>query len=426
MTKTTYSLLLVGLFLTLSLRLPAQVYYSDEKANYEITIDKSVYQVKAQLKESILGSRRLQMAKSRLRLKAVDLVGNYIVFKNSDIDHIDKAELFEAFVDYSQLNFEANINHFTSSAWEICGASKCIYFQCEKNNFTIEESTYVEIDLPELLQTNFNRKKDLSAACLLLNKENNGLDESNYMESLFLSGRGKLEPEYQYLLKLHPQSQLQYSLFDNDSILETSTYQALELPISNCSFEKTIKFKILFTCAPISQKESIFRDLEEAISQTQGLWWELQSFMISNRVKNDFPGFKNATSFDVIKSYPAALNIYGLQIANPGDYYQKGLQFFANEDFDQAIEMLANEINLNGFSSETLNLVGACYRQKEEPEKALAFLFLAYQMNPETMYLKGNLSLCLSQLGFKNIKVLNQHFLQSSNLDTWSKNQIEQ
>lgn len=417
---------MVGFILTLSLQLHAQVYYSDEKANYEIMIDKSVYQVKAQLKENIPGSRRLQMAKSRLRLKAADLVGNYIVFKNVKIAHSDKEELFEAFVDYSQLHFEAHINHFTSTAWENCGPSKCIYFQCEKTDFLIEQSSYLEVNLPELLQSNFDRKRNLSAACLFFHEDSNELEESKSIESFFLSGRGRLESEYQYLLKLHPNSQLQYSLFESDSLLEASTYQALKLPISNCNFEKAIKYKILFTGAPITEKESIFKELEDALQEMKGLWWVIQSFAIENRDKSDFPGFKYATSFDVIKAYPAALNIYGLQIANPGDYYQRALLSFANEDFEKAIEMLQNEINLNGFSAETLNLIGASYRLIREPEKAFPFLLLAYQMNPETPYLKGNISLCLSLLEFPKIDVMNTYFLQSPNLDTWSRNQIEQ
>lgn len=416
---------MVGFFLTLSLQLHAQVYYSDEKANYEIMIDKSVYQVKAQLKENIPGSRRLQMAKSRLRLKAVDLVGNYIVFKNTEIAHSDKEELFEAFVDYSQLHFEAQVNHFTSTAWENCGASKCIYFLCEKTDFKIEEYSYLEVNLSELLQSNFDRKRNLSAACLLFHKEGDEIEESKNIESFFLSGRGRLESEYQYLLKLHPNSQLQYSLFESDSLLEASTYQALELSISNCNFEKAIKYKILFTVAPNTEKESIFKELEDVLQEMKGLWWEVQSFAIENRNKADFPGFEYATSFDVIQAYPAAINIYGIQIANPGDYYQKALLSFADEDFEEALKNLQNEINLNGFSAETLNLIGASYQLIGEPKKAFPFLLLAYQMIPESLYLKGNISLCLALLEFPKTDVINMYFLQSQNLDTWSRNQIE-
>ncbi|NPD86775.1 hypothetical protein HNS38_18575 [Lentimicrobium sp. L6] len=425
MTKTIYSLFLVGLFLTLSLPLHAQVYYSDEKANYEILIDKSVYQVKAQLKENIPGSRRLQMAKSRLRLKAVDLVGNYIIFKNTVINHDNKEELFEAFVDYSQLHFEAQINHFTATAWDNCGASRCIYFQCNKEDFTIEESSYFQVDLNQLLQSNFDRKRSLSAACLLFQEEDNDIEESRDIEGFFLSGRGKLETEYQHLLKLHPYSQLQYSLFESDSILEASTYQAFELPISNCNFERLIKYKILFTCAPYNKKKAAFNELEEALNEMKGLWWEIQSFAIDERNKADFPGFENATSFDVVMAYPAALNIYGLQITSPGEFYQKALVSFAEEDFKKTIEWLQNEINLNGFSSETLNLIGATYRLKDHPEKGLPFLLLAYNMNPETLYLKGNISLCLSILDFPNLDALNAYYLQTPNLDNWSRNQIE-
>jgi len=260
---------------------------------------------------------------------------------------------------------------------------------------------------------------------MLFQKEGNDIEKAKDIERFFLSGRGKLESEYQHLLKLYPNSQLQHSLFESDSILKSSTYQALELPISNCNFERVIKHKIVFTCAPYTEKAAAFKEMRKALNEMEGLWWEFQSFAIDERNKADFPGFENATSFDVVMAYPAALNIYGLQIANPGAYYQKALTSFAEADFEKTIEWLQNEINLNGFSSEALNLIGATYRLKDHPEKGLPFLLLAYNMNSETLYLKGNISLCLSILDFPNLDAINAYFLQTPNLDTWSKNQIE-
>ena len=423
--KTIYKYIIFICFFLPSI-LPAQVYYTGDNAVYEITIQDDTYVIKAELLTDIVGSRRLQLNRNKLRLVAADLLGNYLVFKEARIGYPHIDELFEVFVDVSDLNFEAQVHHFTTSSWQTCGSTKCIVYKCKKSDFIIQESYYNEtLDIAQMLQLNFERKRDLKSASRLQDYLVGDMEESIKTEAFFLSGRGALEAEYKLLLKLNPASQLQSSLFNSDSIMEGAVYNAGVLPMSDLPFEKLIKNKILFTTAPINQKDEVYDDYISALKKMKGRWWDMQYFAFQERESADFPGLDQATVFDVIAYYPLALNIFGMNIVSEGSYYQSALESFSKEDFDLCIELLQKEIDFIGISHKALNLIGATYRLQDKPAKALPFLLLAYQLNNETLYLRGNISLVLAMLNYPHIDEVNDWFLKQTNLEPWSKEQIQ-
>lgn len=403
----------------------AQVEYSDQYADYLLEVKGDEYQVRAVLLNQVQSSRRLQMARNRLRLKAVNLVGNYLVFKDAPLNYPEKEQLFDIFVDNSQLNFEAHIEKFEYSSWDQCGASRCIYFSCKKKDFVINSAEYqFDMDIGEMLKLNFERKRDLESASRLISFSVPTIEQSIQMENMFLSGRGDLEQEFKDLLNTNEQYHLQLSLFENDSLFLSKYVAALELSEPQNDLEKLVKSRILFTSAPIDEKTIIYIIYQESISQLNGLWWKMQDFASSN-VDSDFPGWENTTVFDVIEYSPLALNFFNMNIVNQGNDYTRALELFTIEDFESSLNSLRNEINFNGINPTTLNLVGASYRLLGEPQKAIPFLLLAYQMNQEQMYVRGNIYLCFQALEFPEIKDLQSAFLEQANLDPWSKNQIE-
>jgi len=404
----------------------SQVRYSDQYADYLLEVKGNEYQVRAVLKNQINSSRRLQMARNRLRLKAVDLVGNYLVFKDTRINYPNKDELFDIFVDNSQLHFEAHIDQFKYSSWDQCGASRCIYFTCKKKNFVIQSANYqFDLDLGEMLQVNFERKRNLKSASSLIEYVNPSLEKAMQIEAMFLSGRGVLEKEFDRLLKSNGQLHLQLSLFGNDSLFQAHFYQALELPLPKDDFSKVIKDRILFTAAPTDEKDILYDEYLESLKQMSALWWKMQAFSARQISQTDFPGWDEATVYDVIAYFPLALNYFNMNIRDQGSDYVRALELFTIEDFEGSLNSLRKEINFNGISSSALNLIGATYRLKEEYNKALPFLLLAYEMNPEQMFVRGNIYLCMQALDFPDLDQLQMSFINQSNLDPWSKKQIE-
>ena len=92
-----------------------------------------------------------------------------MVFKGIDIKYPNKDELFDIFIENSQLDFEAHVEQFKYSSWDQCGASRCIYFTCKKKDFVINSANYsFDLDVAEMLQINFERKRNLLAASRLI------------------------------------------------------------------------------------------------------------------------------------------------------------------------------------------------------------------------------------------------------------------
>ena len=425
MRKKIYKIILFGLIGFLPLWSAGQVCYANDEATFEILENAGRYEVKCKLIQDIPGSRRLQRASSRMRLKAVDLVGNYIVFNRLQFDYPNKNDLFEAFVDFSNLSFEAHVEKFSRTHWELCGSTRCVSFWCLTNDFIIgKEYSVKDFDVAEILMLDFRRKKTIASACRLQGAGLFNSAEEINTELLFLNGSAILDDQISGLLKLNPGSQLENSLFGNDNLMHNSVENILHQDYQFCPFGEMILNKILFTCATNALKDSIYEAYIEGLGRCGGTWYQAQHFVATNRDGSDFQGFDEATVFNVIGTYPAALNIFGLHVGYNGEYYRMATQAFAEENIEHALELLQDEINFNGITSQTLNLTGACYRLLGRPAKALAYLMPAFYLDRETPYLTGNTCLCLDALGYKKLDEIAGYFLNLNTIDPWSKTQI--
>nr|NQU91031.1 hypothetical protein [Bacteroidota bacterium] len=270
----------------------------------------------------------------------------------------------------------------------------------------------------------FRRKKTIASACGLMGAGVLNPDETIETEFLFLNGMATLNENVTRLLKINPGSQLENSLFGNDTLMDTDVDIILHEDYQFCPFGEMILNKVLFTCAANALKDSIYGTYIENLSRCNGTWYQALHFVATNRDYSDFSGFDEATVFDVIGAFPVALNIFGLHLGNNGEYYRMATQAFAEENIENALELLHDEINFNGITPQVLNLTGACFRLLNRPAKALPYLLLAFYLDSDTPYLRGNTCLCLAAMDFKGLEEIAGYFLNLNNLDDWSKVQI--
>jgi len=403
----------------------AQYIYTDKMAVFTVFDDSNTYRVNCRLSESVDHSRKLQRMTNQLRLQAIDLIGNCIVLQSIDLPFEDRGALFQAFVDNTSLRYSADVDKIEASALSLCGKQRCIEFSCNKSDFRVNER-YLgqDFDMANILYMNFRRTKDIAGACALLQYTSSGPDQLIPTELQFLNGSAAIDPEISVLLKTNPSYRLENSLYGNDSILQEYVNTIASSGNDLCPFGKMIISKILFTSSKASSKQGFYNDYIYKLSQLNGLWYGMMQFVATHRDSSGFAGFEEATVFDVIGAFPVALNPFGMRMGDKSDYFNLATRAFAGEDFETALENLQNEINFNGITTENLNLTGACYRLLDQPARALAYLLLAYYLDSDTKFVKGNIVLCLHKLNYTGIDELSSFFLKETSTDPWSENQI--
>lgn len=416
---------LIGLFCLIPILSFAQVQYSNNEASFRVSQQAGQYLVKCTLKRDVAGSRSLKRAQNRLRLRAVDLVGNYIIFKSTDVDIPDKDRLFGAFVDYSNLMFRAQVEKFSTGQWDFCDGARCITFTCDQSDFTIDQKQYPEeFDFSAIMMMDFRKNKTIEGACRIFSSGLSGPGETLDMEMLFLSGNAPLDQTTGQLQKLSPAGRLESSLFGTDSLMQSLVVADTARIAGGCEFGEMIRAKVLFTAAGISLKDSIYEIYLDDLAACDDLWYRVQYFSALHRDVSDFYGLEEATVFDVIGAYPVALDVFGLRIGYGGKYYDRALEAFGRDEIENALELLRDEINFSGVTPEALNLTGACYRLLDRPAKALPYLLLAFYLDRETTYLSGNTCLCLDALKYEEISEIAEYFINNPKTDNWSKTQI--
>jgi tetratricopeptide (TPR) repeat protein len=420
-----FRIIFISLFFAFPQWASTQVHYNSKEASFRITEKPGAYLVECTLNREVAGSRSLRRIQNRLRLRAVDLVGSYIIFNQLSISHPDRNQLFGAFVDYSNLSFDAVIEKFSVSQWDVCDGARCISFQCNKDDFVVGQSYLSEdFDLTEIMLMDFRNKKTMASACNIISADMPDIAQTLNIELLFLSGRASISSDIDRLLRLNPGSRLETTLFGTDSLMENLTAGIFQEPINQCHFGEMVKSKILFTSASVLLKNNIYQSYLDQLNHCENDWYQLQYFAAVNRDTSGFYGFEEATVFDVIGAYPLALNVFGLRTGYNTEYYNLALEAFSREEIAEALELLRNEINYSGISSGALNLTGACYRLMGNPQKALPYLLLAFYLDADTTYLAGNTCICLHAMNYSGVAKIAQYFLNTGKTDAWSESQI--
>lgn len=421
----TFRLRLIGLFCLIPIWSFAQLYYSNHDASFQVSQQAGQYRVKCMLNQDVTGSRHLKRIQNRLRLRAVDLMGNYIVFNSLNCTIPDKDQLFQAFVDYNNLGFRAQVENLSTGQWDFCDGMRCITFACNTSHFIINDHHYPdEFDFSAIMMLDFRKNKSMRAACRILSAVPLTPYEYLGLEMLFLSGQAPLDSSTAKLQKLIPGGRLENSLFGADSLMHSIVVSGSESINGGCPFGEMVKAKIMFTGAGIYAKDSVYRVYLDNLAACDNLWNRVMFFAAMHRDLTDFFGLEEATVFDVIGAYPVALDVFGLRIGTGGNHYKQALEAFARGEMKISLDLLKDEVNFSGITPEALNLIGACYRILDRPEKALPYLLLAFYIDSETAYLTGNTCLCLDALGFNEIHELAAFFYNDNKTDNWSKEQI--
>ncbi len=419
----------IFIFLCIAVLLPAllnaQYVYRDQTADFEISENGELYIADCRVNVKIGHSRELQRTHNQLRLRAIDLIGNYVVINSLELPVKDRGSLFQAFVDNTNLRFAAEVEKLSSEPWGFCEERRCIRFVVDKNDFRINQR-YLEqdFDLANILYMNFRRNKTMDAACALIDYAGANADLLIPTEMLFLNGSADINPEISALLKINPSYRLENSLFGHDSLQQIFVDSISTMKMDFCAFGGMVVSRLLFTSAQPDAKPAYFDDYQYYLSQMQGEWYELLNYAVAQRDVEGFTTFGEATVFDVIGAFPGALNPFGMRPGNNGEHYAAAMEAFAGENIQGALNHLRDEINFNGITATNLNLAGACYRLLYQPGRALAYLLPAYYLDAEAPYVRGNIILCLHALGYPAMPEISAYFLEDTTLDPWSKDQI--
>lgn len=415
-------------FLALLLCLPAAAQYSyrGDQADFSVYEEDENYVVKCRVNVPVSSSRKLQRIHSKLRLKAIDLIGNYIVLNQLDLPLEDRSGLMQAFVDNTSMRFSANVDRVKSTPWTFCDKQRCISFRCAKKDFEVTDR-YLEqdFDIAHILYMNFRRNRDIKSACDYLMNIPVATEEKIWAELQFLGGSAEINPLVSRLLAINPAYRLENSLYHNDSLQQVYVDSISMQEKNHCAFGDMITARILFTSAGAEYKNAYFDEYLYHLGQLDGLWYQLVKYAANSRPEPESMNPQEMAVFEVIGAYPMGPNPYGMRIGDNGEHYTKATEAFAEEDTEKALEMLENEINFNGINATNLNLTGACYRLLEDYRQALPYLMMAYYLNNEAPYVAGNLVLCLHELDYPELEKINSYFLDKNTIDPWSKNQIE-
>jgi len=128
---------------------------------------------------------------------------------------------------------------------------------------------------------------------------------------------------------------------------------------------------------------------------------------------------------DLIFNSLGLLNLENEQFDNDyKDYYNRGLTYFSKEMIDSALTYFLYSLESESINADVLNFIGACYRVKGKPKKALPFLVQCLMLDPFHDYGWGNTALCLNEL---NYNMLNSelYFKKMASGTNWTKKIIE-
>ena len=177
----------------------------------------------------------------------------------------------------------------------------------------------------------------------------------------------------------------------------------------------------LITASPMRDKQKLYNEWKRTL-QSEDIWCQVLKFcyQVSSINKTN----EEITPSAVISIYSGAISPYGVRHAMYEPNFEIATQAYANEDFKKVIRLLLESIDINGISTQTLNLLGASYRFTGEYHRALPFLILCFREDPNTKYLIGNMALCLHALGFAKINEFIEQFAIYA-YDNWSKEQLQ-
>lgn len=387
---------------------------------YEITEDSNDYIISCVYNKSFSNSRSRGILQSRLRLKSIDIAVCYRIYETYNISYEYKKELFETYYKYIYKGNTLVLNNIRCSEWEKYNGRNTINIFIPKDNFDDNYiNTKQDISTYKLLEINFiNNTSIYNANRLIEYGLENDLEIVN-IEKILLSKKDALPPEFSPIFKYYNNNLFESTLYEDDSLLNVYVQSASSVVDNKKNIISTISNKVLFNVSNIKQKQYFYIRYINSLNKNK--FYKALNFVSS---VNTSGRIIDTTINEMIEHYSTCINTNIIRFNNDLSNYNIAVQHFSKKEYDKALTILIDDINLNGINSKTTNLIGACYRLKNEPIKALSYLLFTFYINKNTDYLYGNTVLCLSMLKYKDIKEFSLLLSSQKNIDPWSKEQI--
>lgn len=401
----------MGLFTTLPLR-GGDYLYEKGQISFEIEETRSEYKIFCTRSGKGMNSRNKNIADRQLRMTAIDLMGAYILYKSSGLSNDLGPDFFPIYVNGINLHYNAYLEGVRQE--EVTHEGKpAICYVCKKDSYIITSATYQErIDIPSLLIQNYSNAKNESSAALLYKYPGFTSEQYVMLERDFLQGEVQLPDGIRGLQA--KQDRFEQSVFDmseSSGLIPNKSTIPETVPYSHFFLEE------LVTAASLKEKEIAYREWQKRL-QKNSVYEEILLFCAQN-CRQKTPSKNDASFCSVVSAFPGAVSPFGIRQPINNTSYQRASRAYSQSQFEDAISILEEIVDMEGISPEILNLLGASYRFVGKYKEAMPYLLLCLKLQPETPYLMGNIYMCLIQLGFQQKEAL-KSFLISLAKDSWS------
>ena len=146
MTCRTIVLTVCALLCTLAVQGKSYRYVKGPNT-FEVSETASKYEVVCRRSNGGMISRNKNILDRQFRMDAVDLIGAYILFKETSLP----ASSFQTYVERVNLHYTAYVEGLNQEERTVDG-NACIVYSCVKDKYRIESATYNhDIDLSEMI-----------------------------------------------------------------------------------------------------------------------------------------------------------------------------------------------------------------------------------------------------------------------------------
>lgn len=354
-------------------------------------------------------------------MDAVDLIGAYILYKNSDISKQLNSDYFQIYVEGLNLHYEATLEGVRQSDKTI-GGKPVICYSCDKDAYKITCASYnLNIDFAALLEAHYQKDKSEEAAALLYDFSGFTANQYVALERDYLTGGVQLPSGIRQLQSTVDWFEISIVAPDENNL--PAKFKEAKATSNTKKPYQQFYYTELVTSAPLKEKKEYYDKWAKSLNPDGCIYESILDFC-AKKCSQPVPAESEATLSSVIEAFPGAISPFGIRHPSDDTSYNAAAQAYGKSNFAEAARILKDAIDTNGITPEMLNLIGASYRLLNQPEKAISYLLLCFKITPNTQYLPGNLSLCIRQLGFSRTSD-SSIFLESFAIDSWSKTTFE-
>lgn len=417
----TYKIILAAGLCLISLNLRGDVYKYAKGLNvFEITETSKEYQVICTRSSGGISSRNKNITDRQLRMEAVDLIGAYILYKNTGFSNQLSSDYFQIYVEGLNLHYEATLEGIRQYDKTVDG-KPAICYSCDKKAYKITSTSYnSKIDLASLLESHYQKDKSEESAALLYDFRGFTANQYIILEKDYLTGEVQLPSGIRKLQCT--MDRFEMSIISPDENNLSANYKEAKATSNTKRPFQHFYYIELVTSAPFKEKKENYDKWRKSLNPGGCIYESILSFC-AQKCNQPVPIESEATLTSVIEAFSGAISPFGLRRPTDNTSYNKAAQAYANSDFVEAASILKEAIDIEGITPEMLNLIGASYRLLNQPEKAMPYLLLCFKIAPNTQYLAGNIFICLKQLSFGRM-LESALFLDSYAIDSWSKSEI--